>query len=345
MATPRREEAKPGASTPASASWTVPSGNTLTFSNVDSPYAMLVKKTGGGAVTLSGTNVIDGHVRLAGGDVRLLGQITTSAGVDATSVNVADTDRHTFFVDLASAGVATLAGVEVDKPFCFGVPNGKGNFVVEAGTTNVFNGPFASRNESNQRLILDAESELAFNGGFRQDWALTFEGSGTIYLRNKPYVRGSTMSDSVARDRNYYFLLNSPKGSNGRLTAVIEARNLAAGAAKALAGMPGDPSAMRTFAAAESGLAGVLSKLMLVVEKYPDLKADRQMARVSEELTSTENRIAFARQAYNDAVTEYNTQRELFPSSLVANAFGFASAALLAATDAEAQRTAPAVAF
>lgn len=129
------------------------------------------------------------------------------------------------------------------------------------------------------------------------------------------------------------------------LTAVIEARNQAAGAAKALAAAPGDPAAVKAFSAAESGLASVLSRLMVVVERYPDLKADRQMARVSEELTSTENRIAFARQAYNDSVTEYNTKRELFPTSVVAGMFGFSPAALLEATASEAQREAPQVKF
>jgi LemA protein len=129
------------------------------------------------------------------------------------------------------------------------------------------------------------------------------------------------------------------------LTAVIEARNQAAGAAKALAAAPGDPAAVKAFSAAESGLASVLSRLMVVVERYPDLKADRQMARVSEELTSTENRIAFARQAYNDSVTEYNTKRELFPTSVVAGMFNFAPAALLEATASEAQREAPQVKF
>ncbi len=129
------------------------------------------------------------------------------------------------------------------------------------------------------------------------------------------------------------------------LTAVIEARNQAAGAAKALAAAPGDPAAVKAFSAAESGLASVLSRLMVVVERYPDLKADRQMARVSEELTSTENRIAFARQAYNDSVTEYNTKREIFPTSVVAGMFGFSPAALLEATASEAQREAPQVKF
>ena len=129
------------------------------------------------------------------------------------------------------------------------------------------------------------------------------------------------------------------------LTAVIEARNQAVGAAKALAAAPGDPAAVKAFSVAESGLAGVLSRLMVVVERYPDLKANEQMARVSEELTSTENRIAFARQAYNDSVTEYNTKRELFPTSLVAGMFNFAPAALLEATSSDAQREAPQVKF
>ena len=129
------------------------------------------------------------------------------------------------------------------------------------------------------------------------------------------------------------------------LTAVIEARNQAAGAAKALAAAPGDPSAVKAFASAESGLAGLLSRLMVVVERYPELKADAQMSRVMEELSSTENRIAFARQAYNDAVTEYNTKRELFPTSIVAGMFNFDPAALLESTDSAAQREAPQVKF
>ena len=96
---------------------------------------------------------------------------------------------------------------------------------------------------------------------------------------------------------------------------------------------------------AETGLAGVLSRLMAVAERYPDLKADGQMSRVSEELASTENRIAFARQHYNDEVTAYNVKREVFPSSLVAGFFNFAPAALLESTQSETERTAPQVKF
>ena len=109
--------------------------------------------------------------------------------------------------------------------------------------------------------------------------------------------------------------------------------------------MPGDATAMRAFAQAETGLAGVLSRLMAVAERYPDLKADGQMSRVSEELASTENRIAFARQHYNDEVTAYNVKREVFPSSLVAGFFNFAPAALLESTQSETERTAPQVKF
>lgn len=180
-------------------------------------------------------------------------------------------------------------------------------------------------------------------------WAIGLY-NGLVALRNR--FKNAFAQIDVQLRRRYDLIPNLVETAKGylahereTLTAVIEARNVAAGAAKALAGAPGDPTAMKAFAAAETGLAGVLSKLMMVAERYPELKADRQMARVSEELTSTENRIAFARQAYNDAVTEYNTRRELFPSSLVAGAFGFSPAALLEATSSEAQREAPKVAF
>ncbi len=174
--------------------------------------------------------------------------------------------------------------------------------------------------------------------------------NGLVVLRNR--FKNAFAQIDVQLRRRYDLIPNLVETAKGylahereTLTAVIEARNVAAGAAKTLAGQPGDPTAMRAFATAESGLAGVLSKLMMVVERYPELKADRQMARVSEELTSTENRIAFARQAYNDAVTEYNTKRELFPSSIIAGIFNFTPAALLAATASEAQREAPKVSF
>ena len=174
--------------------------------------------------------------------------------------------------------------------------------------------------------------------------------NGLVVLKNR--FKNAFAQIDVQLRRRYDLIPNLVETAKGylkhereTLTAVIEARNQAAGAAKALAAAPGDPAAVKAFSAAESGLAGVLSRLMVVVERYPDLKADKQMARVMEELTSTENRIAFARQAYNDSVTEYNTKRELFPSSIVAGIFNFASAALLESTDSAAQREAPQVKF
>ena len=174
--------------------------------------------------------------------------------------------------------------------------------------------------------------------------------NGLVVLRNR--FKNAFAQIDVQLRRRYDLIPNLVETAKGylkhereTLTAVVEARNQAAGAAKALAAAPGDPAAVKAFSAAESGLAGVLSRLMVVVERYPELKADKQMARVSEELTSTENRIAFARQAYNDAVTEYNTRRELFPTSIVAGAFNFAPAALLESTESAAQREAPQVKF
>ena len=174
--------------------------------------------------------------------------------------------------------------------------------------------------------------------------------NGLVVLRNR--FKNAFAQIDVQLRRRYDLIPNLVETAKGymahereTLTAVIEARNQAAGAAKALAAAPGDPSAVKAFASAESGLAGLLSRLMVVVERYPELKADAQMSRVMEELSSTENRIAFARQAYNDSVTEYNTKRELFPSSIVAGIFNFAPAALLESTDSAAQREAPQVKF
>jgi LemA protein len=107
----------------------------------------------------------------------------------------------------------------------------------------------------------------------------------------------------------------------GTLEAVIAARNAAAGAAARAAGRPGDPQAMTGLSSAEGVLAGSLSRLLAVAEAYPDLKANQTMAMLMEELSSTENRIGFARQAFNDAVMAYNNARETFPGLLVAGAF------------------------
>ncbi|MBD0390329.1 MAG: LemA family protein [Nostoc sp. C3-bin3] len=128
------------------------------------------------------------------------------------------------------------------------------------------------------------------------------------------------------------------------LEAVISARNSAINASSRAAQNPGDPQTMQQLGNAEGALTGALSRLMVLSESYPELKADRSMTQVMEELSSTENRIAFARQAFNDAVTLYNTKSESFPSNLVANTFNFTVAELLAEATPE-MRNAPRVSF
>jgi LemA protein len=131
------------------------------------------------------------------------------------------------------------------------------------------------------------------------------------------------------------------------LEAVIAARGAAMSGLAAAKASPGDPAAMGQLAASEGVLNGALGRLMAVAEAYPDLKANQNMMQVSEELTSTENKVAFARQAFNDSVMGYNNRREVFPSSVVAGMFGFAPAALLeiAADQQAAVRAAPKVQF
>jgi LemA protein len=128
------------------------------------------------------------------------------------------------------------------------------------------------------------------------------------------------------------------------LENVTKARNIAYVASQAAAANPGDSGAMKNLVSAESGLAGTLSRLMMVSEQYPDLKANQNMMQLTEELTSTENKISFARQAYNDSVMIYNTDREVFPSNLVAGMFNF-SAAELFVVDKPEQKDAPKVQF
>ncbi len=128
------------------------------------------------------------------------------------------------------------------------------------------------------------------------------------------------------------------------LEAVIAARNQAAAAAQVAAANPGDPAAIRGVMGADSALTGVLGRLFAVAEAYPDLKANQNMMQLSEELTSTENRVAFARQAFNDAVMTYNNTREVFPNVVFAGMFGF-QAAQLFEVDNAAQRDAPKVSF
>ncbi|MDI1336215.1 MAG: LemA family protein [Lacunisphaera sp.] len=134
------------------------------------------------------------------------------------------------------------------------------------------------------------------------------------------------------------------KHESGTLEAVIAARNTAYAASKAAAANPADAAAMKGLLGAESGLAGAMSRLMVVAEQYPDLKANQNMMQLTEEMTSTENKISFARQAYNDSVMSYNTTRESFPTNLLAGMFNFAEAALFAIENAT-ERAAPQVKF
>ncbi|KGM57421.1 LemA [Lysobacter arseniciresistens ZS79] len=130
------------------------------------------------------------------------------------------------------------------------------------------------------------------------------------------------------------------------LEAVMQARAAAVSGLSAAKAAPGDAGAMARLDAGERQLEGALGRLMVVAEAYPDLKANQTMAQLSEELTSTENRVAFARQAYNDAVMAYNNKREVFPSSLVAGNFGFKPAAPLSLpADQPEMRQAPQVRF
>ena len=128
------------------------------------------------------------------------------------------------------------------------------------------------------------------------------------------------------------------------LEAVTRARAAAVSGLAAAKADPGDVQAMQQLANADQGLTGALGRLMVVSEQYPDLKANQNMMQLSEELTSTENRVAFARQAFNDSVMGYNNRREVFPSSVVAGMFNFAPAALLEIED-PAKREAPKVSF
>ena len=134
------------------------------------------------------------------------------------------------------------------------------------------------------------------------------------------------------------------KHESSTLEAVIKARNIAAAAASAVATNPADANAMKGLLSAEAGLGGALSRLMVVSEQYPDLKANQNMMQLTEELTSTENKVGFARQAYNDAVMAYNTAREIFPYVVFAGMFGFLPAELFKIED-PTERNAPKVSF
>ena len=173
--------------------------------------------------------------------------------------------------------------------------------------------------------------------------------NGLVSLRNR-YRNGFAQVD-VQLKRRYDLipnLIETAKGymahERGTLEAVVAARAKATQANANFSANPNDPAAMRQMAQAESGLTGALSRLLVISENYPQLKADSTMNNLMEELTSTENRIAFSRQAYNDAILEYNNSREVFPNVLLANTFGFAAAEFFK-IEADVERVAPKVSF
>ncbi|HEU0226050.1 MAG TPA: LemA family protein [Steroidobacteraceae bacterium] len=128
------------------------------------------------------------------------------------------------------------------------------------------------------------------------------------------------------------------------LEAVIQARNAAVTGLKAAAANPGDAAAVQNLASTENALTGALGRLFALAEAYPDLKANRNMMQLSEELTTTENKVAFARQAFNDSVMGYNNKREVFPNSIVAGMFNFQPAQLLE-IESPQKREVPKVSF
>ena len=128
------------------------------------------------------------------------------------------------------------------------------------------------------------------------------------------------------------------------LEAVIAARNSAVTGLQRAAANPGDPNAVQQLAGAENALSGALGRLFALAEAYPDLKANQNMMQLSEELTSTENKVAFARQSFNDSVMSYNTLREVFPNSVIAGMFAFWPAQLLEIESPE-KRAVPQVKF
>jgi LemA protein len=170
-----------------------------------------------------------------------------------------------------------------------------------------------------------------------------------VSLRNR-YKNAFSQID-VQLKRRYDLIPNLVEVAKGymkhereTLEAVIQARNMAASAGEKAAANPGDPSAMKSLGSAEGQLTGALGRLFALSESYPDLKANQNMMSLQEELSSTENKVAFARQAYNDSVMTYNTARETFPAVIFAGMFNFQEANLFEVEE-EQQREAPKVSF
>jgi LemA protein len=170
-----------------------------------------------------------------------------------------------------------------------------------------------------------------------------------VTLRNR--FKNAFAQIDVQLKRRYDLIPNLVETAKGylkhereTLEAVIQARNQAAQAASTAASDPGNPGAVQALAGAETALTGTLGRFFALSEAYPDLKANSNMMQLNEELTSTENKVSFARQAFNDAVTTFNTQREVFPNNIFAGMFGFKEADLFEVKD-EAVKEAPKVSF
>lgn len=161
-----------------------------------------------------------------------------------------------------------------------------------------------------------------------------------VGLRNR-YKNAFAQID-VQLKRRYDLIPNLVETAKGymkhereTLEAVIKARNTALSAGQQAAANPGDPKSMQGLSSAETALAGTMTRFFGLMESYPDLKANQNMLALQEELTSTENKISFARQAYNDSVTTYNTAREVFPANIVAGFGGFGPAELFEVSASE----------
>ncbi len=174
--------------------------------------------------------------------------------------------------------------------------------------------------------------------------------NGLVSLRNR--FKNAFAQIDVQLKRRYDLIPNLVETAKGyikhereTLEAVIRARNAAQTAATAASASPGNPAAMQALGQAEGQLTGVLGRMFALAESYPDLKANQNMLSLQEELSSTENKVAFARQAFNDSVMEYNSRRESFPANIFAGMFGFGPAELLQATESAEERKAPQVKF
>jgi LemA protein len=170
-----------------------------------------------------------------------------------------------------------------------------------------------------------------------------------VKLRNR--LKNAFAQIDVQLKRRYDLIPNLVETAKGymshereTLEAVIQARNQAQAAEQRAAANPEDPNAIRSLTGAEGALTGALGRLFALVESYPDLKANENMMQLSEELTSTENKVAFARQAYNDAVNAFNTYKQSFPAVLFASGLGFQDAEFFEVASAE-EREAPKVSF